>query len=76
MYTFRPSVDPEALDSSSIHTCTVYTYTLYEWMHWPLQISQLKSQLLEKDGDVSRARRATHAANMERQEVRGPHLMQ
>ena len=31
----------------------------------------LRSQLRDKEEDVSRARRATHGANMERQEVRG-----
>ena len=33
-----------------------------------LQISELRSRLVEKDGEVTRARQAAHAAGMERQE--------
>ena len=32
------------------------------------QISELRSRLVEKDGEVTRARQAAHAAGMERQE--------
>ena len=39
------------------------------WSNLPLQISQLRSWLREKEEALSRARKSTHTAKMENQEV-------
>ena len=43
----------------------VHVYVVYV-----SQVEELKGQLKEREGEVSRARRATHAANLEKQQVR------